>query len=111
MKFGLLLGLASIASTATFGADTLFRVDSTQEGLTIPYVVCANGKAAMSCYRFTAHGKQLFIMAKNPNHPNYKDVGIRLDIPGYRLEGCVPYSNGYCLFSVNNMGYSQLFIK
>jgi hypothetical protein len=107
----LLAGLATLAASTAFAGEPLFKVDSSQEGLNLPYVVCADGMAAMSCYRFTAHGTNLYIMSKSTKHPTFKNAGIKLDAPGYKIEGCAPYTNGYCLFAVNNTQYTQLFLK
>jgi hypothetical protein len=107
----LLTGLTLLVASSAFAGEPLFKVDSTKEGLNIPYVVCASGISAMSCYRFTAYGKEIFIQSKSTKHPTFKDAGIKLDVPGYKLEGCTPYSNGYCLFSVNNTQYTRLFLK
>lgn len=100
----------ALASAGACAAEPLFSVESSQEGLTIPYVLCAEGKTAKSCYRFTAHGTKLFIMAKSPQRPSIKDAGIKLEKHKYNVEGCAPYANGYCLFSVNNMTYTKLYL-
>ena len=111
MRLKLLAGLATLAASSAFAGEPLFDTYSSQEGLNVPYTVCADGKSMMTCYRFTANGKEIFVRSKSTRHPTFKDAGIKLDVPGYNLEGCVPYSNGYCLFSVNNTAYTKLFLK
>lgn len=110
MKSTLLAGLVLLATGGAFAGEPLFKAESSQEGLSIPYYVCADGKAAMSCYKFTANGKDVFIMSKSRKHPTFPNAGIMLQVPGYKVYGCTPYSNGYCLFAVNNTAYTKLVL-
>lgn len=111
MRLTLLAGLATLAASSAFAGQPLFSTYSSQEGLNILYTVCADGKSVMSCYRFHANGRDIFIKSNSSKHPSFKDAGVIVDIPGYKLEGCVPYANGYCLFSCNNTAYTKLSIK
>lgn len=104
-----LAGLAILASGTIFAGEPLFKVDSSHEGLSVPYHVCANGKAQLTCYRFVADGKELFIQSKSKK-PVFPDAGIQLQVPGYKINGCTPYANGYCLFNLTNSSYSRLVL-
>lgn len=109
MKSSLLAGLALLATGGAFAGEPLFATYTSQEGLDIPYTVCASGKAAMSCYRFHGQGKDIFVLSKSKK-PTFPEAGIHLEIPGYKVNGCVPYTNGYCIFAVNNTAYTKLVL-
>lgn len=104
-------GLSVLLSSGVFAGEPLFKVDSSQEGLNIPYQVCADGVNVQSCYKFTAYGKQIFIQSKSNRHPVFTNAGILLHVPGYKINGCSPYGNGYCLFAVSNSSYAQLSLN
>ena len=102
-------GFAILVSNVTFAGESLFKVNSSHEGLSIPYTVCVDGKSQMSCYRFVADGKEIFIQSKSKK-PVFSNAGIQLQVPGYSIQGCTPYANGYCLFIMTNSSYSRLVL-
>lgn len=79
----------------------LFAITGTGLTATIDIKLCLNGKAALSCQKFTVTRETLSIRTTLPNH-NYPFVGIKVTTPGYTLTGCTPTSNGYCIFSTND---------
>lgn len=109
MKKSIIAGL--LLSSQAFAGGLLFDVQSSNEGLTIPLVLCLDGKSEMSCQKFTAQGLNLSVKTTTTRTTSYSNAGIKVMTSGFKLSGCTPYGNGYCLFPVTSFGYVSLGLK
>ncbi len=99
-----IFGLLLIASQSLFAASgLLFDVSATGTAGSANVTLCLNGVGAISCQSYDLNALSLNICAV-PNH-QYSSAGIKVNTAGYTIANsgvdCVPYSNGYCLFSVS----------
>ena len=93
----------------------LFIVSAAGNQTTAPIniILCLNGKGPLSCQSFTVSNPRLTISTTIPEH-TYVAAGIKISSTKAavtNLEGCVPYSNGFCLFSVSNSQPARIFIN
>ena len=95
-------GIFTVESPPPTPANVFFNIIETGIAAPAPIHVqlCLNGKGPLSCQRFIVHALSLNIRATNEHY--YSIAGIKVLNSGYVLSGCVPYSNGYCLFSISN---------
>lgn len=100
----------------TFAVNTaLFNISASGNQTTDPIdiILCLNGKGPLSCQTYTVNQPRLTISTTIPNH-TYVAAGIKISstrVKVTNIEGCVPYSNGFCLFSVSNTQPANLFIN
>ncbi len=97
-----------LASQSLFAGGLLFDVQSSNEGLTIPIVLCLSGVAEMSCQKYTVPGLDLYIQTRTTNNKTFPNAGIKVSTSGYKLTDCIPNANGYCIFAANS--YSPVHI-
>lgn len=83
-----------------------FEVNSSDDGVFMPIVLCLNGKGALSCQTYLVWGKDIFIKATAAY--DYPNAGIRANADDYSYSGCTPYQNGYCIFRVDNLNYTNI---
>jgi hypothetical protein len=97
----------------------LFNIASTGNQGPVSITLCLNAKGPLSCQNYTVTGSSLNITTAIPNQ-TYTSAGIIINTPGYALgsnvafspvQTCIPYSNGYCLFSANNAKATRIFIR
>lgn len=98
-----------------FAANTLFNITASgnQTAEPINIILCLNGKGPVSCQNYTVNQPRLTINTTVPNH-TYLVAGIKISsskVPVMNLEGCVAYTNGYCLFTVSNSQPANIFIN
>lgn len=105
------LGALLVAANSAIAGVLLFDVQSSKEGLYVPITLCLNGIEQLSCQRYTVNGKTIEIKARTKNHGDFQNAGIKVDTTGYKLTGCTPYNNGYCLFYLNNRQYSRIILQ
>lgn len=96
-------------------SGALFNVSASGNQTTDPIniILCLNGKGPLSCQNFTVSNPTLTISTTIPDH-TYVVAGIKISstkVKVTNLEGCVPYSNGFCLFSVSNTQPANIFIN
>jgi hypothetical protein len=83
------------------GSGLFFNILATGTPANLSITLCLNGTGPLSCQNYTISALNLRINTTIPNHL-YSVAGIKINTPGYNLVGCVPSSNGFCLFSVSN---------
>jgi hypothetical protein len=83
---------------------TLFNVTSSGYPANVNISLCLNASKPVSCQNYDVTSLILSITASAQH--TYPKAGIKLNTPGYKIGNigvdCIPQSNGYCLFSVNN---------
>ncbi len=97
-------------SQTTAYTGSIFEVSSSGEPAELDMVLCLNGKGKISCERHTASALDLSIKTTIPKQA-YSSVGIKLNVAGYAPTGCLPYSNGYCLFSIPESGAALIPVR
>lgn len=95
--------------------SAFFNISASGNQTTDPIniILCLNGIGPLSCQHYTVNQSQLTISTTIPNH-TYVAAGIKIDSTHVRvtnLEGCVAYSNGFCLFTVSNTRPASIFIN
>lgn len=106
-----LAGLAIFAATWTANGSPLFEVKSTGESVKLPITLCLDGIKKSGCQNYNATGTMLDIKTLTKSPTSYKNAGITLHGAKYVVWGCVPHESGYCIFAVNNFGYTKLELK
>lgn len=100
----ILLMFASQSLNANPGR--LFNILATGSPSVVSITLCLNGQGALSCQNETVSALNLMISPTISNHL-YPSIGIRINTPGYTLANlgvdCIPYANGYCLFSASQL--------
>ncbi len=91
------------------GKGLFFNIAATGTPVNLSITLCLNGTGALSCQNYTIPALSLSISTTIPNHV-YPAAGIRVNTPGYILQGCTPGSNGYCLFAVSNTLPAQIIL-
>lgn len=100
----------------SFAANSaLFKISASGNQTTDPIhiILCLNGKGPLSCQHYTVYQPRLTISTTIPNH-TYVAAGIKISstrVPVTGLEGCVSYSNGFCLFKVSDTRPASIFIN
>ncbi len=79
----------------------LFNISATGAPTSLNINLCLNGKGPLSCQNYSISALTLSIKTTIPNH-TYSFAGIKINTPGYTIQGCTPYHTGYCLFSISN---------
>ena len=119
MKQSILLGHGLVSlflCQLTFAANgALFNVSASGNQTTAPIniILCLNGKGPLSCQNFTVSNPTLTISTTIPGH-TYVAAGIKISstkVNVTNIEGCIPYSNGYCLFSVSDSQPAKIFLN
>ncbi|WP_298627222.1 hypothetical protein [uncultured Legionella sp.] len=87
------------SSLAYAKAGLFFNVVESGAPASADLVFCLNGKGALSCQKYHVSAQDLQISAATGG--SYPAAGIQLLTEGYKITGCTPYSNGYCLFAVS----------
>jgi len=110
---GLVLLFVCQLTFAISGA--LFNVSASGNQTTAPIniILCLNGKEPLSCQRLTISNSKLTIRTTIPGH-TYLAAGIKISSTNVKvtnLEGCIPNSNGFCLFSVSDSQLASIFIN
>ena len=110
---GLVLLFVYQLAFAVTGA--LFRVSASGNQTTDPINIslCLNGKGPLSCQSHTISQPRLTIRTTIPGQ-TYVAAGIKISstkVKVTNLEGCVPNSNGFCLFSVSDSQAANIFIN
>lgn len=97
--------------SAFAGSGLFFDISSTgTSSVNINTTLCLNGKGPLSCQNYMVSGSCLTIKTTIPNH-TYPSVGIKINTPGFIPQGCMPISNGYCLFSVSDANPTTVCIN
>ncbi len=78
----------------------LFEITESGNTAAVDIILCLNGKTQLSCQNYHASAQDLNISATAKHY--YPAFGIKILTPGYQATDCTPYSNGYCLFEINN---------
>lgn len=99
-----------ITQTTVAASGLFFNVLATGIPDNLNLVLCLNGKAPLSCQNYIASALNLSISTTIPNHV-YPAVGIKINNAGYSLSGCIPISNGYCLFSTSNTTPANIIVS
>lgn len=100
----------SFAETGAF-----FNISASGNQTTDPIniILCLNGEGPLSCQNYTVYQPRLTINTTIPNH-TYAVAGIKISstrVAVTNIEGCISYSNGFCLFSVSNTQPANIFIN
>lgn len=106
MKLGLIAGMMMV--TNSYAGGLLFDVQSSNDGLSVPIVLCLSGIAEMSCQKYTVTGHDLYIQTRTSNTKTFPNAGIKVSTTGYKLSDCTANANGYCIFAANS--YSPVHI-
>ena|SRR3990167_127510 len=82
----------------------LFVITGSGTISTIDITLCLNGRSpnGLSCQNYTVTREILSIRTTTPGR-TYPTVGIKIKTSGYSMSGCTLNSNGYCLFSANDV--------
>lgn len=110
MKFKSLAALI-LSSQAAFAGGSVFDVQSSNEGLSVPVVLCLDGLAQMTCYKHTVIGHDIYVRTTTRRNTNFPNAGIKASIGGYQFTGCTPNGNGYCIFAANSFGQVHIGLK
>jgi hypothetical protein len=97
------------APSAMAETGDLFTVNSSGQltGVPVTIELCLNGLGPLSCERYNISASTVLITTTEPSFL-YTEAGIKVLTPGYEITpilsgiNCVPYSNGYCIFSVSD---------
>ena len=90
-------------------ASNFFTIITSNDNISIPIILCLNGKSSLSCQNYIITGYDLMI--KSSVDRVYKECGIKALGNNYNYLGCTPYQNGYCLFKADNSNYTTIKIK
>ena len=90
----MLLSALTYANTAP-----LFNVVASGEPVSAEVKLCLNGKANLSCQKYTVKAKDLEISTTVER--NYEAAGIQSLTSGYQPSGCFGAANGNCLFALS----------
>lgn len=105
----ILIFAALLICYQTSFAGNFFSVTSTGTARPIAIILCLNGKGPISCQNYTVPALNLTISTTIPH--SYPSAGIKILTPGYTLSGCLPDTNGYCLFPVSNTTTKNIVIS
>ena len=95
-----LASLMLISLSANANTGNLFNISTTGASADVNITVCLNGLSPLSCQNYTLSALDVTISPNIPNHV-YPSIGIKINTPGYTLDGCSPSPDGYCLFSAS----------
>ena len=109
------LVLLFVCQLTVAASGVLFNISTSGNQTTDPINIslCLNGTGPLSCQNFTISNPKLTISTTIPGH-TYVAAGIKINstkVQVTNLEGCVPYSNGFCLFSVSDSQPANIFIN
>lgn len=107
MRFKSLAALL-LAGQSVFAGGSVFDVQSSNDGLNVPIVLCLSGISQQSCYKHTATGHDLYIKTITTRNTQFPNAGIKVSVGGYSLSDCTLNGNGYCIFAANS--FSQVHI-
>lgn len=115
MKKSIIMVLLLVSQLTYALNSALFNVSVSGNQTTRPIniVLCLNGKGPLSCQSYTVNQPTLSITTTIPNH-TYVAAGIKIsstDVNVTSISGCVPYSNGYCLFTVSSTQAAHIAIN
>ena len=91
-------------------ATPLFTVKSSDDGIRKDISLCLNGKEILSCEKYAITGYDLWVKANSSFRPSFPNAGIKTFFPIDKYEGCIPYSNGYCIFYVSTSQFNRIII-
>lgn len=91
-------------------SNVFFQINVNSVPQSIEIILCLNGKGPLSCQNYTVSGSNLSIRTTITHH-RYPSAGIKVKSPGYRITGCTPSGNGYCLFSVSDSVAAPIVIS
>ncbi|MDR3443136.1 MAG: fibronectin type III domain-containing protein [Legionella sp.] len=100
----LLLSPLAFAQTAPF-----FKIVEAGTPAAVDVILCLNGTGSLSCQNYHFSAQDVRISTTAAHH--YPAVGIKVLTPGYRVTGCTPYPNGYCLFAASNTASAALHLS
>ena len=96
-------------SAAAITNSSLFDITATGNPITTNITLCLNGRGPASCQNYNVMGLDLSITTTILHH-TYPVAGMKINTPGYAIEGCTPKTNGYCLFSVSDSAPKSISI-
>lgn len=99
-----------LMSQTAVSSGLLFNVSATGTSANLSITLCLNGKGPFSCQTYSISASNLTIITNIPNY-NYTMAGIKINTPGYKVTGCTPYTNGYCLFNVSNATSANIVLS
>ncbi|MBA2657188.1 MAG: hypothetical protein H0U70_09465 [Tatlockia sp.] len=90
--------LLMTSSLAYSTSGLLFKINESGANAAADVILCLNGLVPISCQNYSVSSRSLAISATTNHH--YPAVGIKVLTPGYQPRGCIPYSNGFCIFAL-----------
>lgn len=100
----------SLFSTQINAGSLYFDVTSSNDAINVPITLCLEAKREAYCQLYVAKGLDLSLKL-NPKLPDYlgfPNAGIKVNVPGYKVSGCNPYGNEYCIFSVSTHAVTHI---
>lgn len=102
-------GLILLSPLAYAKTGLLFNINESGTPAAIDLILCLNAKGPISCQHYHVDAMNLRISTTVNHH--YPEAGIKVLTPNYKVTGCTPYANGYCLFATSNTTPAAIFLS
>ncbi|MCA0404088.1 MAG: hypothetical protein LCH30_09880, partial [Proteobacteria bacterium] len=102
------VGLQLLATLSFAEPGRLFNISETGSPSAVDIILCLNAKGPISCQQYRVNARDLQIITNKGQY--YPAAGIKVLTPGYQPTGCIPHTNGYCLFTLSNSAVSKIHL-
>lgn len=109
MSYPFVAAMMLFSSLSYANPESFFNVLESGAAASLDVTLCLHGKEASSCEDYHVNTQDLRISTKAMKY--YPAIGIKVLTPGYKVSGCTPDANGYCLFSASNMLSTSIQVR